>query len=70
MTLTSENKSPQNILLLMFVRHWAYKNLTYGLALGYGLDDRGFESRQGLGIFLFMTASRPGVGPPSLLANG
>jgi len=23
---------------------------------GYGLDDRGFESRQGLGIFLFTTA--------------
>jgi len=26
--------------------------------LGYGLDDRGFESRQRLGIFLFTTASR------------
>jgi hypothetical protein len=30
-----------------------------GTPLGYGLDDRGFESRQGLGIFLFTTASRP-----------
>jgi hypothetical protein len=27
------------------------------------LDDRGFESRQGLGIFLFTTASRPVLGP-------
>jgi len=33
------------------------------LALGYGLDDRGFESRQGLGIFPFTTKSRPAVGP-------
>jgi hypothetical protein len=28
-----------------------------GIALGYGLDDRGFESRQGLGIFLSSTAT-------------
>jgi hypothetical protein len=34
-----------------------------GIALGYGLDDRRFESRQGLGIFLFTTASRPTLGP-------
>jgi hypothetical protein len=34
-----------------------------GLALGYGLDDRGFESRQGMGIFLFTTASRLALGP-------
>jgi hypothetical protein len=27
------------------------------IALGYGLDDRGFESRQRLGIFLFTTTS-------------
>jgi hypothetical protein len=26
-----------------------------GTALGYGLGDRGFESRQGLGTFLFTT---------------
>jgi len=31
--------------------------------MGYGLDDRGFESLQGLGIFLFTTASRPALGP-------
>jgi hypothetical protein len=31
--------------------------------MGCGLDDRGFESRQGLGIFLFTTVSRPALGP-------
>jgi hypothetical protein len=34
-----------------------------GLSLGYGLDDLGFESRQGLGISLFATVSRPALGP-------
>jgi hypothetical protein len=34
-----------------------------GVALGYGLDDRGSESRQRLGIFLFTTTSRPALGP-------
>jgi hypothetical protein len=36
------------------------------LALGYRLDDQGFESRQGMGIFLFTTASRPALGPTQL----
>jgi hypothetical protein len=34
-----------------------------GIELGYGLDDRGIESRQGLEIFLFMTASKPVLEP-------
>jgi hypothetical protein len=34
-----------------------------GIALGYGLDDRGFESQQGLEIFLFTTAARTALGP-------
>jgi hypothetical protein len=34
-----------------------------GIALRYGLNDRRFESRQKLGIFLLTTASRPAVGP-------
>jgi hypothetical protein len=34
-----------------------------GTALDYGLGDRGFESRQGLGIFLLTTASRTALGP-------
>jgi hypothetical protein len=33
------------------------------MALGYWLDDRGFESRQGLGILLCTTVSRPALGP-------
>jgi hypothetical protein len=31
------------------------------VALGYGLDDRAFEFREGLGIYT--TASRPALGP-------
>jgi hypothetical protein len=31
--------------------------------LGYGLDDRGFESRQGLENFLFTMVSRTALGP-------
>jgi len=34
-----------------------------GIALGYGLDDRVLEFRQGLGIFLFAPAFRPALGP-------
>jgi hypothetical protein len=33
-----------------------------GIALAYAPNDRGFESWQGLGIFLFTTASRPALG--------
>jgi hypothetical protein len=31
--------------------------------MGYGLDDRGFETGQELGIFLFTTVSRPALEP-------
>jgi len=34
-----------------------------GIALGYGLDGRRFQSRQRLGKFLFTTLSRPTLGP-------
>jgi hypothetical protein len=34
-----------------------------GIALSYRLDDRGFDSRQGLGTFLSTTVSRPALGP-------
>jgi len=43
------------------------------MALDYRLDDRGFESRQGLGIFLFTTASRPSLEttqPPNQWVSG
>jgi hypothetical protein len=47
------------------------KNLdsSVGIALGYGLYDRWFESRQGLGIFLFTVVSRQALAPPRLLSN-
>jgi hypothetical protein len=41
-----------------------------GTALSYGLDDRGFESRQGLGIFSSPLRQDLLWGPPSLLSNG
>jgi hypothetical protein len=34
------------------------RDTSVGIALGYELDDQGFESREGLGIFLFTAASR------------
>jgi hypothetical protein len=37
--------------------------LEAGIALGCWQDDRGFESRQGVGIYLSKTASRPALGP-------
>jgi hypothetical protein len=33
------------------------------MALDYGLDDRGFDCRRRLEIFLFTTASRTALGP-------
>jgi hypothetical protein len=42
------------------------RNSSVGIALGYGLDDRVFKSRQRLGIFLFTTASRTALGPTQL----
>jgi hypothetical protein len=41
------------------------RDSSVGIALGYGLDNRGsrFDSRWGLGIFLFPTASRTALGP-------
>jgi hypothetical protein len=34
-----------------------------GIAVGYGLNDQGFESWHGPGTFLFTTLSRPVLGP-------
>jgi hypothetical protein len=42
------------------------KPIFSGVALGYQLDDRGFESRQRLGIFFFTTVLRPALGPTQL----
>jgi hypothetical protein len=45
--------------------HFLSKSAGYlsGTGLGHGLDDRWFESRQKLGIFLFTTASRLALEP-------
>jgi hypothetical protein len=47
----------------MLIYETRSRDSSVGITLSYGLDDRGFESRQGLGIFLFTTASRPALGP-------
>jgi hypothetical protein len=41
-----------------------------GIALGYVLDDPGFESRRGLGIFCSPRRPDRLWVPPSLLSNG
>jgi hypothetical protein len=41
-----------------------------GTALGYGLDDRGFETRRGWEFFSSPPPSYRLWGPPSLLFNG
>jgi hypothetical protein len=58
-------------LLLMKVKYkmkiscpYETRDSSVGIALGYGLNGvLGFDSRQGLGIFLFTTASRTALGP-------
>jgi hypothetical protein len=45
--------------LLSYIVNWRSRDSS---ALGYGLDDPGFDSRQGLGIFLLTTVSRPALG--------
>jgi hypothetical protein len=46
--------------IVTYSRSW---DSSVGIALGYGLDDRGFKSRQELGMFPFTTTSRPALGP-------
>jgi hypothetical protein len=38
--------------------------------MGWTIGVLGFDSRPELGIFLFTTASRTALGPPSLLSSG
>jgi hypothetical protein len=49
--------------LMDFPSYVKSRDSSVGIALGYGLDDRGFESQQGLGIFLFTTMSRLALMP-------
>jgi hypothetical protein len=48
-----------------FTYIWRSRDSSVGIALGYGLEDRGPRVRfpAGLGIFLFTTASRTALGP-------
>jgi hypothetical protein len=51
----------------------AGRKIPSGVALGYRLDDRGFETRRGMGISLFTTVSRPALGltqPPNQWVPG
>jgi hypothetical protein len=50
--------------------HWVPYILSIFLPPPHELDDREFDSRKGLGIFVFTTLSRPALDPPSLLSNG
>jgi hypothetical protein len=52
------------LLFSFFFLPWS-RDSSVGIALGYGLDDRGsrVRFRRGLGIFLFTTASRTALGP-------
>jgi hypothetical protein len=42
--------------------HTFSSKIRFNIALDYGLGDQGFESRKGLGIFLFTTGSIPLLG--------
>jgi hypothetical protein len=49
--------------------HPRKSNLSCVLVNFYGLDDRGFGSREELDFFLLSTESRPAWGPPSPISN-
>jgi hypothetical protein len=53
--------TPRDVGIIFLKR----RDSSVGIALGYGLDDRGSSVRfpAGLGIFLFTTASRTVLGP-------
>jgi hypothetical protein len=52
-----------DIVTVVFTTAADTTTTTTRIAQWYSLDDRGFESRQGVGTFLFTTASRPALGP-------
>jgi hypothetical protein len=55
----------RNCIKLPYMHIYRNHDSSVGIALGYGLDDRGSRVRfpRGLGIFLFTTASRTVLGP-------
>jgi hypothetical protein len=56
---------PAHIILLDLITLVisTYSSQVNGIALGYGLDNRWFESCERLGIFLFTIVSRAALGP-------
>jgi hypothetical protein len=52
-----------NTRLVLRCGHLYSRQLHPTLNLSYGLDARRFESRTGLGNFVFTTSSRPALGP-------
>jgi hypothetical protein len=57
---------PYSLISYLFIYFVDFKELSV-VVLGYGLDDRGLDSRQGLGIFVFTTASIQALGPTQTL---
>jgi hypothetical protein len=45
------------------IKKMLHVNYNFPISVTYGLDKRGFVSCQGLGIFLFTSASNPALGP-------
>jgi hypothetical protein len=52
-----KSRKLEHIISIVLIRYMCFGDL------GYGLDDRGFDSRQRLGIFLFVTLSRSALEP-------
>jgi hypothetical protein len=57
--LASDYELCDTLLYSLFFKSWIAQRYSAGLRV----DNRGFGSRQGLGIFLFTTASRPALRP-------
>jgi hypothetical protein len=63
------HEHPHAVIYVLIRAYWPQSQCGYlykwtphnGIPLGYGLDDRGFETQQGLRIFLFTIASRPAM---------
>jgi hypothetical protein len=59
-----------NLQVLIKGRHFLNYQLVLWLAMAWTIRIQGFNSWQGLGMFLFSTASKPDLGPSQLLYNG
>jgi hypothetical protein len=65
-TLRKEYENCNNFVIFICtttVLYWLGSGIAQWYSAGYGLDDPWFDSWRGLGIFLFITTSRPSLGP-------